>query len=202
MKKEKKKIKELGYYLFRPFIVLFAFLVGIKPKIHYKNRLPKKEGYIFAGTHTSKYDFITAGCTTRRAMHFLSKKELTDIKGLKWLFSFVGLIRVDRQSKNPDATLKAVEALKEDKIICVFPEGTINKTKDYIMPFKYGPVSFAIKSGKPIVPFAIIGKAKPFKKRPHIYIGEPYYVKSDDMNKEIKILENKVIELIKEGKNE
>ena len=69
------------------------------------------------------------------------------------------------------------------------------------MPFKYGAVSIARKSGKPIVPFAIVGKPKPFNYETKIIIGKPYYVTTDDFVKETEKLEKKVIELIKEGKS-
>lgn len=199
MKKNNKAPINFGYALVRPLVRLFA-LVTMYPIIYHKERIPKKGPIIFAGTHTSKFDFITVGCLTIRPVHFLTKKELYDT--FKPFFKFMGLIRVDRSRSNPEAKEMAISALEDNKVICVFPEGTINKTDDYIMPFKKGAASFAIKTGAPVVPFAIINKTKLFKSRPIIYVGEPYNVKSDDLEKETKILENKVIELIKEGKNE
>ena len=77
----------------------------------------------------------------------------------------------------------------------IFPEGTINRTKDIIMPFKKGAVVMAIKTNSPIVPFAINGKYK--KNELKIIFGKPYYPKTEDAEKEIEILEDKVIDLIK-----
>lgn len=198
MKRENKAPADGGYILVRPLVRIFS--LSMNPKIYHKERVPKKGAFIFAGTHTSKYDFISIGCSTLRAVHFLTKKELYD--SFKPLFKFVGLIRVDRSRNNPEAKEMAINTLEKGKVVCVFPEGTINKTDDYIMPFKKGAVSFAIKTGAPIIPFAIVGKTKPFKARPRVYIGKAYQVESDDLEKETKILENKVIELIKEGRNE
>lgn len=200
MKKSSLIISNILYSIVRP--ILWVFLViTIKPKIMYKNRIPKKTGFIFAGTHTSYFDSFLIGCTTLRPLHFLAKKEIMDVKFLGPILKAMGFIRIDRSKKNPHAVESAVEYLKHDKIICIFPEGTINKGDDYILPFKYGAVSFAYKSGKPIVPFAFVGGPKLFNYNVRVLLGEPYYVKSDDYEKETAILEKKVIELIKEGRS-
>lgn len=201
-KNEKTKIvSDFGYLVLRPILRMYVLLT-MHPKLINKDNIPKKGGIILAGTHTSNNDFMLVGSGTMRAVHFLTKKELMDKKGLKWLFRFAGLIRVDRSRHNPEAKKEAIDALNAEKVVCVFPEGTINRTDDIIMPFKPGAVSFAIKTGKPIIPFAIVGKPKAFKYNSKIIYGKPYYVKSDDTIKESKILEDKVIELIKELNNE
>jgi len=200
MKKTNLVISNILYSIVRPLLWLFV-VICINPKMIHRKRVPKKDGFIFAGTHTSYFDAFLIGKSTLRPIHFLAKKELMDKKGLGTILKSLGFIRIDRSKKNPQATESAVEYLKKNKIVCLFPEGTINKTDDYILPFKYGAVSFAYKSGKPIVPFALVGGPKLFNYKVRVVIGEPYYVKSDDLEKENKILENKVIELIKEGRN-
>ena len=50
-----------------------------------------------------------------------------------------------------------IDTLKEDKVIGIFPEGTINRTDDIIMPFKIGAVKMAYETNSEIVPFAITG---------------------------------------------
>jgi 1-acyl-sn-glycerol-3-phosphate acyltransferase len=83
------------------------------------------------------------------------------------------------------------------------PEGTINRTNDIIMPFKTGVVRMAIGSKKPIIPFAIIGVHKnnyaSVEKKPLIIFGEAYHPKTDNIEKETKVLEDKVIELMSKG---
>ncbi len=200
MKKSKSKdwvVPDIGYLILRPILRVYVFLT-MHPKLINKENIPKKGGVILAGTHTSKNDFMVVGSGTLRAVHFLTKKELMDIKGLKWLFRFAGLIRVDRSRANPEAKKEAIDALNAGKVVCVFPEGTINKTDEPIMKFKHGAVHFAIQTGMPIVPFAITGKPKAFRYGSKIIYGKPYYVTSDDIYKETEILENKVIKLIKE----
>jgi 1-acyl-sn-glycerol-3-phosphate acyltransferase len=95
-----------------------------------------------------------------------------------------------------------INALNNNLIVGIFPEGTINKTKDIIMPFKYGAVKMAFETKKMIVPFSITNKYKFLKKSVVITYGKPYYIKSDDLEKENKILMNKVTKLIIQGVSE
>lgn len=201
MKRSSLVISNLLYSIIRPILWVFI-VVTVNPKVIHKKRIPKKEGFIFAGTHTSYFDAFLIGRTTLRPLHFLAKKEIMDVKILGTILKALGFIRIDRSKKNPHVTESAVEYLKRNKIVCLFPEGTINKGDDYILPFKHGAVSFAYKSGKPIVPFAFVGGPKLFNYHVKVLLGEPFYVKSDDFEKETAKLEKKVIDLIKEGRSD
>jgi len=172
-------------------------LVSIRPKVIGGKHILKGQPIILAGNHTSYLDSFALGYTTRRDLLYIVKKELHE-GPFKLIFKLVGTIPVDRQNKgNKGSLVKAEEALKQNRIIVIFPEGTINKTNEIIMPFKYGAVSLAKKSGAYIVPFAIKGKFKLFKRTVTIKLGEPYKI-NDDLDKENKKLEQKVIKLLKE----
>lgn len=97
--------------------------------------------------------------------------------------------------KNPKARAKAEEALKNGKIIGIFPEGTTLKKKGELLPFKYGAVSMAQKANVPIIPFAIIGNYKPFSRVKIVY-GKPLNIQSLTLEEANKLLRSKVIELI------
>lgn len=166
-----------------------------KPKIVGQENIIENKGLILCGNHTSYLDSFILGCATKRNLHYIVKKELH--KGFnKLIFKYAGTIPVDRKTKNnTKATEAAVKLLKKNKIIVIFPEGTINKTKNILLPLKYGAVSLAKKSKAYIVPFAITGKFKPFKKGLQLTFGAPYEVKGD-LVLENKILEKKVENLI------
>ena len=198
MKKEKKE-NNILYYIIRPFLKILFVLI-MKPKVIHKDRIPNG-GYLYAGTHVSYFDAFELGYTTKKCVHYLAKIELFKSKIGNFFFRSTGAIPVDRKNKNPEAKNEAIEKLKNGRVVCIFPEGTINKTNNDIMPFKYGAVSIARKSGKPIVPFAIVVKPKPFNYKTKIIIGKPYFVTTDDFVKETEILEKKVKDLIKEGKS-
>ena len=157
--------------------------------------IPKREAVILAGNHTSYLDPLLLMSTTNRCIHFLAKIEL--FKGIKKIFfQNVGIIPVDRKRKNPEAINLANKYLLDNKVIGILPESTINKTKDIIMPFKYGAVKMAKETNCYIVPFSITNKYKLFKKSVTVCFDKPYKV-TRDIEKENKILEEKVINLIR-----
>lgn len=96
-----KKVRNFGYQIFRPLFKLFLILTG-HPKFDHKERIPKKEGCILVCNHTSMLDPIILGASTPRSIHYLAKKELMD-GVLGPVLRFMGIIRVDRSRKCPEA---------------------------------------------------------------------------------------------------
>ena len=68
-----------------------------------------------------------------------------------------------------------------------------------LLPFKFGAVSLASKTNSYIVPFAVLGHYKRKYKDLVIKIGKPFKV-SDDLEKENKVLRNKILNLLLEEK--
>ena len=175
------------------------FYILFRPKYINKNNIPENSPVVLAGNHKSNFDCASLVCSTSRAVHFLAKKELLDTK-MKWFFKGMGIIPVDRKNKNPLALKEAINNLNNNNVIGIFPEGTTNKTKNIIMPFKYGAVKMAKEANAYIVPFSITGEYKFFGKL-KITFGKPYKV-SNDLEKENNILMEKVTNLIKGECNE
>ena len=65
-----------------------------------------------------------------------------------------------------------------------------------LLPFKYGCVSMAKKTNSQIVPFAVTGDYKIGNDNLMVRYGEPYYVKSDDLEYENKKLRKKILNLV------
>jgi 1-acyl-sn-glycerol-3-phosphate acyltransferase len=62
--------------------------------------------------------------------------------------------------------------LKNGEKLCIFPEGTRNKTDEEMLPFHHGAAAIAIKCKAPIVPMVIYKKPRYFRMT-HILVGEP-----------------------------
>ena len=187
------------YTLLRPVLApVFKFLY--RPKVINKELIPKNGNIIFAGHHTHALDPFLIGYTTKRTIRFLAKKEL--YKGLgKILFNLLGCLPVERDKKgfNDETIKKAEQILKNGDVIALFPEGTRNRTKEKLLPFKKGAVRFAKNTNSYIVPFYINGKFKMFKKGLTIVIGKPFKVTSDDLDKENDKLKDEILKLIEKG---
>lgn len=183
--------KNILYILIRPILTIL-FKIFYRPKIKGVNNIPKSDGVILAGNHTNNLDCALLISSTKRQIHFLAKIEL--FKGFKKiLFSNLGLIPVDRSKKNPEAIKASIEYLNSNEIIGIFPEGTINRTNDIILPFKKGAIKMAKETNKKIVPFVITGKYKIFKNDLQIEFLKPIKV-NENIENENKRLENIIID--------
>lgn len=173
-------MKEAKLYRFsRPIVKIFV-KIFYRPKIVNKEYIPKKGKALLAGTHTDYYDPLLLMSSTKRCIHFLAKKELLEGK-TKIIFKNMGLIPVDRSIKDKSVIPSATKYLNEEKIVALFPEGTFSTTCE-LLPFKIGAIKIAHDTNTPIIPFVIKGKY--LKKGLKIIYGKPFYVKSNDLDKE------------------
>lgn len=185
-------VRTLGYPI---------FLLLYRPEFEGRNNIPKSGSVILAGNHTNNLDAAIMLAGPTRVVHMLAKKELFKSKISNAFFRSMGCIPVDRKIHDENAKSEAIEVLKNNEVIGIFPEGTVNRTNDIILPFKYGAVSFAKKTGAYIVPFTITGKYKLFRRNIKITYGKPYKV-TDDLEIENKKLMNIITKmLIKERSN-
>lgn len=188
----------LFYKIVRP-IIKGLFFILYRPKIIGQNNIPKDKAIILAGNHTNYFDCLFLISTTKRCIHFLAKHTL--YQGIKKpLFKNMGIIPVNRSIKNKKAMESAEEILNNNGTIGIFPEGTINKTKDVVMPFKMGTVKMAQDTDCYIVPFAITGKYRLFNNHLKITFGQPYKISNKELEKENQKLMNQVSKLIMKGK--
>ncbi len=186
--------ESLLYKILRPIIALWFY--QYKPKIINNDVIPKKEKAILVGNHTNKKDCFLLGASIKRPIIFLAKDELVSGR-FGYFFKKLNLIPVNRRKNDNTVIPSSVKALKSNNLIAIFPESTINKTDDIIMPFKTGAVRISIKSKAPIIPFAIKGNYTLWKKDVKIIFGKPYYPKTTNIKKETKVLETKVLDLLR-----
>ena len=70
-----------------------------------------------------------------------------------------------------------------------------------LLPFKFGCVSMAKKTNSQIVPFAVTGDYKIGNDNLMVRYGEPYYVETDNLEKENEKLRRKILKLVIENHN-
>lgn len=178
-----------------PVSVLFKLL--FRPTIIGKENIPKNGRIILAGNHTKWLDPVMLVSVTNRQIHFLAKDELFNSKA-KFIVKGMGCIPVNRRIHDKNALETAYKYLESDLCIGIFPEGTINRTDDIIMPFKIGAVKASSETNSQIVPFAITGKYKLFRKGIKIEFLKPLKI-DKDLDKYNKELMDKVSNKLIEG---
>lgn len=190
------KIKDTTFYkIIRPFVTIYIKLL-YNPTIVGIENIPKEGRVVLAGNHTKWLDPVMLVGITKRQLHFLAKDEL--FHGItKLIVKGMGCIPVNRRIHDHDALNNAYKFLEKDLCVTIFPEGTINRTDDIIMPFKYGTVKACNKTNSKLVLFIITGEYKLFKRNIKIEFLEPINISSNlekENNRIMEIVKNKLIE--------
>lgn len=181
------------------FILGPIFRIYYNPKIIGKENIPLDGPILIVGNHKHLYDQCLTIIATKRGINYMAKKEYFDSKKTAWFFKNTGCISVDRSKHDDEAKSKAIEILNNGGAIGLFPEGTRNKTKEFLLPFKFGTVSMASKTGATIVPFGITGDYKFRSKDLTIRYGKPFKVGKMNLVDANEKLYNEVEKLMKMG---
>ena len=193
----------MNYFIYKVvrFIGRPIYKIVFRAKYYGVDNIPSEGAVILAGNHTNNLDAAMMIGAPKRIVHMMAKKELFSSKISNYFFRSMGCISVNRSIHDENAKSEAIDVLKNNEVLGIFPEGTVNKTNEIVLPFKYGAVSFAKKTNAYIVPFAINGKYKIFSKDLKITFGKPYKV-TGDLESENEKLMNIVSKMILEGRNE
>lgn len=173
-----KKYDTVVYKIIRP-VVAGLVKVFFRPQVVGLENIPKEGPYVLASNHTKWLDpVLLVGVAGKKQVHFLAKEEMWHDLG--WIVvKAMGCIPVNRKIHDKDALLSAYEFLNNGSCIGIFPEGTINKTDELVMPFKIGAVKMCSETGAKLVPVVITGKYKWFRKGIKIEFLKPREVKKD-----------------------
>ena len=186
---------KIGRFILGPIFKLYY-----NPKIIGKENIPSKGAILIVGNHKHLYDQCLTIISTKRGIHYMAKKEYFDNKKVAWFFKGTGCIRVDRSKKDSKSVELALSVLRDNGVIGLFPEGTRNRTKEILLPFKFGAVSMAKKTDAYLVPFGITGDYKFRSKNLTIEYGKPFKVSDMELEEANKKLYNEVKRLIEKIK--
>ncbi len=163
----------------------YRFWYGIIPpiaKLFYRvdaagtEKQPSAGPFIVCSNHLSNLDPILIGSYLTSQLTFMGKKELLKVPLIGWFCRHLGMIPVDRGSGDISSAYAALHALKDGKIIALFPQGTRcpgvdpRKTKVY-----HGAGMLVCRSQVPVVPVSIYTKTYKVKifRKTYITYGDP-----------------------------
>lgn len=192
--------KMYGFRFLR-FILAPIFKLYYNPTIIGKENIPKDGSILIVGNHKHLMDQCLAIISTKRVIHYMAKKEYFEGK-LAPFFRAVGCIPVDRSKRDFSSAKSALRVLQSGGAIGIFPEGTRNKTNEFLLRFKTGAVSMAKKSDAYIVPFGLTGDYKFRSKNLTVRYGEPFKVEDMTLEEANKKLYNEVERLMRENIDE
>lgn len=161
----------MNLYSFAKTVVFSALKPLYRFEVIGTEHFPKDGGILLCSNHINALDPPVVGILAPRPVHFMAKAELFNVPLLKGILPGVNAFPVKRGLSDRDALRTAIKLLKSGEVVGLFPEGTRSKDGKLGKGFS-GAGFFALRGEANVVPCAIIGPYKPFKKLKVVY-GEP-----------------------------
>lgn len=170
------------------------FICGTKVTVIGEENVPKDQAVLYIGNHKSYFDIIITYARCPRLTGYIAKDDMKNVPLLRIWMRRLHCLFIDRENVKEalKTILAAIDNIKNGISMCIFPEGTRNKTEEQMLPFKEGSFKIAEKTGCPIIPMAITNSADvledhmPRVKKTHVIVeyGKPIY--PNELDKEQK----------------
>ena len=173
---------------------VILFICGTKVTVIGEENVPKDQAVLYIGNHRSYFDILLTSVRAPRPTGYVAKIEMLRYPLLRNWMRNIRCTFLDRKDvkKGMKTILDNIALLKNGISVCVFPEGTRNRTSASLLEFHDGSLKMAEKSGCPIVPMAINNSGAIFEDhlpkivKSHVVIEycDPIYM--EDLSKEEK----------------
>lgn len=187
----------MSFYIFARAVVKMILTPLYRIEVTGLEHFPKEGGVLLCANHIDNLDPPVVGFTAPRPVYFMAKAELFKGPLAKKFMASIQAFPVKRGMSDREALRNGLKLLKSGEVVGLFPEGTRSKTGE-IGKGLAGAGFFALRSDAHVVPCAIIGPYKPFKKLKVVF-GPP--IEFDEMRKNKVSAEYATDVIMKEIKN-
>lgn len=166
------------------------FLSGTSVTVIGEENVPKDEPVLYIGNHRSYFDILITYIRVPRLTGYMSKIEILRIPSLNTWMKYLHCVFLDRSDikAGMQSILTAIEKIRAGISICIFPEGTRNRSNDTFLEFHNGSFKVAEKTGCAIVPMSINNAGQifedhvPFIRKTHVVLEycKPIYMSELD----------------------
>jgi 1-acyl-sn-glycerol-3-phosphate acyltransferase len=142
-------------FIVRP-LALWLSRFFFRIKFRGVENIPEEGACIITPNHQAYADPIWITIPFRRRIYYMAWAKMFKVPVLGFIMRIFGAFPVKLESTDPKAQREAVELLKRDCALVIFPEG--GRTIDgKLMPFKAGAFRLALTQGVAILPVTIEG---------------------------------------------
>ena len=182
----------------------WLFLVGCPVKVKGKENFIPGNSYVVVFNHNALLDVPLSAPYVPGPNKTIAKASFAKIPLFGWFYS-KGSVLVDR--KNERSRVKSFDAMKKvlasGMHMCIYPEGTRNRTSEPIKQFYDGAFRLAVAAKKEIIPCVILGtkKAMPINKSFYLLptpLSMHFLAPVSAENIPVKELKDKVYGIMKE----
>lgn len=136
-------------------IGLWGMRFVYRARIMGQNNIPEYGGVIIISNHVTYGDALFLSMVFPRPIRFIVAEEFVTLRWLGWLLELFNCLPISSR-KPREALSKAIQALKDGEVICIFPEGQLTRTGT-LCAARRGLELMARKSHCPIVPIYMDG---------------------------------------------
>ena len=198
------ELKGQRYFIFisRIWMNIWLTLIACPVKISGKNNFQKEKNYVVVFNHNAFLDVPLSAPYVPGANKTIAKASFAKIP-LFGLFYRKGSVLVDRSKE--ESRVRSYEAMKKvlyaGMHMCIYPEGTRNRTSGPLKDFYEGAFKLAVDTEKEVIPCIISGtkKAMPINKKFYLLparLGLKFLPPVSSANKKGKKLKEEVYEIM------
>jgi len=156
---------------------IFLLKIFFRFRVEGIENLPTKTNFIVAANHASFLDPFLMTAAIPQKVYLLARRDIYMVPLIRWLADKTGVLPAGNASE------KLLHLINKNKNVGLFPEGT--RTRDgQIKDFRRGAALLALKTGRPIVPCAILGAYEAYPRTAKfpkfipvtVKIGKPQYL--------------------------
>ncbi len=147
--------------IYRSWMIFFFFVTGVRLRVKGKDNFKNGENYVIVYNHNSLMDVPISVPFMPGANKTIAKIEMSRIPLFGMLYKR-GSVLIDRKNEESRkmSYVKMREVLDMGLHMCIYPEGTRNKTSQPLQRFHDGAFRLSFDSGKSILPALIFNTSK------------------------------------------
>ena len=192
------------------------WLTGVKVTVIGEENVPKDQPVLYIGNHRSFFDILLTYTRCPGLTGYVAKAEMEKIPLLSNWMRYLHCLFLDRKDikKGLQTIKEGIEKIKSGISICIFPEGTRNRSESdlELMEFHEGSFKLATRTGCPIIPIALNNTVSIFEKqfpkirKTHVVIEycKPIYpaeLSKEDKKFIGKYTQNIILEVLKKNES-
>lgn len=169
--KDEKKGQAYFIAVSRWWMRIWLVMIGCPVTVKGKENFEKGKNYIIVFNHNALLDVPLSAPFVPGANKTIAKSSFAKVPIFGWFYKR-GSVLLDRKSEK--SRVRSYEEMKQTLFkgmhICIYPEGTRNRTGQPLKPFYEGAFKLATETQKEIIPCVIIGtgSAMPIHKTFHL----------------------------------
>jgi 1-acyl-sn-glycerol-3-phosphate acyltransferase len=165
--KNEKRGQDYFIKVSRVWMRFWLFIVGCPVKVIGKENFKAGENYIVVFNHNALLDVPLSAPFVEGGNKTIAKDSFAKVPLFGWFYKRGGIMVNRKDEKSRIRSYEAMkQALRLGMHMCLYPEGTRNRTDKPLKEFYDGAFKLAVDTKKQIIPCVIIGtnKAMPISK--------------------------------------